>query len=68
MGAIADAILAYAQPLIDQTDGSTEELHKALTISQVCYNLALLSEKERNEHIDAMQEAFEMADEEFAEF
>lgn len=35
MGAIADAIVAYAQPLIDQTDGSLEQLNQALAMSQV---------------------------------
>ena len=33
MGAIADAIMAYGQPLIDQTDGSPEELEKALAMT-----------------------------------
>jgi hypothetical protein len=28
MGAIADAIVGYAQPLIDMTDGSLEQLNK----------------------------------------
>ena len=44
MGAIADAFAAYAQPLLDQTDGSEEQLNKAFTISQLCYNLALMQE------------------------
>ena len=34
MGAIAEGIAAYAQPLLDQTDGSIEQLNKAMTISQ----------------------------------
>jgi hypothetical protein len=42
MGALAEALVAYAQPLIDQTDGSLEQLNKAFAISQLCYNLALL--------------------------
>ena len=29
MGAMADAIMAYAQPLIDETDGSIEQMNKA---------------------------------------
>ena len=42
MGALAEAFVAYAQPLLDQTDGSEEQLNKAFAISQLCYNLALL--------------------------
>ncbi len=30
MGAIAEAFAAFAQPLIDQTDGSPEQVEKAL--------------------------------------
>ena len=30
MGAIADAIVAYTQPLLDQTDGSPEQVQKAM--------------------------------------
>jgi hypothetical protein len=43
MGAIADGFVAFAQPLIDQAD-SEEELKKAFAISQLCLNLALLSD------------------------
>ena len=68
MGAIADAILAYAQPLIDQTDGSTDQLNRALALAQVCYNVAMLPEKDRNEEIQSMQATFEMDDDEFVEF
>jgi hypothetical protein len=42
MVAIGDAFAAFAQPLIDQTDGSPEDLQKALSLSQLCYNTALL--------------------------
>ena len=38
MGAIAEGIAAYAQPLLDQTDGSLEQLNNAMTISQLCWN------------------------------
>lgn len=68
MGAIADAIVAYAQPLIDQTDGSHEQLQEALSISQMCYNLALFSEDERNRVLDETQQSLEMDDAEFADF
>ena len=32
MGAIAEAFAAFAKPLLDQTDGSEEQLNKALQI------------------------------------
>jgi hypothetical protein len=38
IGAIVEAIVAYAQPLIEQTDGSPEQMQKAFSIAQLCYN------------------------------
>ena len=35
MGAIAEAMVAYARPLIDQTDGSVEQMENAFAISHV---------------------------------
>jgi hypothetical protein len=35
MGAIADGIVAYAQPLLDQTDGSSEQLNKAFALPKI---------------------------------
>ncbi len=55
MGAIAEAIVGYAQPLIDQTDGSHEQMEKALAISQVCWNLALLPKEKQEESLREMQ-------------
>lgn len=34
MGAMGEAIVAYAQSLIDETDGSIEDLEKAMAVSQ----------------------------------
>jgi uncharacterized protein YecA (UPF0149 family) len=68
MGAIAEAFVAYAQPLLDQTDGSEEELNKAFAISQLCYNLALLPEDQRETMLDEMRQDLGMDDAEFAEF
>jgi uncharacterized protein YecA (UPF0149 family) len=68
MGAIAEALVAYAQPLIDQTDGSLEQMQKAFTISQLCYNLALLPEDKRETSIREMQPSLQMDDEEFEAF
>lgn len=54
MGGIADAMMKYAQPLVDNTDGSPEQLQGALSMSQLCWNLALMSEAERNAFLDSM--------------
>jgi hypothetical protein len=68
MGAIAEGIVAYAQPLIDQTDGSLEQLNKALSMSQLCFNLALLPEDRRETSIRELQPSLQMDDEEFEAF
>ncbi len=68
MGAIAEAFVAYAQPLLDQTDGSEEQLNKALAISQLCYNLALLPEDKRDTTLSEMRTSLQMDDEEFDAF
>jgi hypothetical protein len=47
MGAIAEAFAAYAEPLLEQTDGSPEPTDNALAISQLCYNSALLPDGRR---------------------
>lgn len=68
MGAIAEALAAYAQPLLDQTDGSEGQLNKAFAISQLCYNLALMPEGSRDGAISEMRLSLEMDDEEFDDF
>ena len=68
MGALADGIVAYVQPLIDQTDGSEEQLNKALSLGQLCYNLALLPEGKRDAMLGEMRPSLKMDDAEFAEF
>lgn len=68
MGTMADSMVAYAQPLIDETDGSQEQMNKALSIAQLCWNLALLPEDDREERITELQEGLNMDDAEFADF
>jgi SEC-C motif len=68
MGAIAEAFVAFAQPLLDQTDGSQEQLNKAFAISQLCYNLALLPEDKRDTTLGEMRSSLQMDDEEFDAF
>jgi hypothetical protein len=68
MGAIADAIVSFAQPLIDETDGSLEQINKAMTIGQLCWNLALVPDERLEESISEMQPSLNMDDEEFDDF
>ncbi|HVA47670.1 MAG TPA: SEC-C metal-binding domain-containing protein [Pirellulales bacterium] len=68
MGAFGEAFAAYAKPLLDQTDGSQEDLSKALTLSQLCYNLALLPADQQDAAIADMQSSLDMDDEEFDDF
>ena len=67
MGAIAEAIVSYAQPLFDQTDGSESQMQRAMTIAQMCWNFALLPEDQRSAAIDEVKSSLEMADDDFAE-
>jgi uncharacterized protein YecA (UPF0149 family) len=68
MGALADSIVAFAQPLIDATDGSIEQVNKAFAMAQLCYNLATLPEESREETLAKMQADLAMDDEEFGVF
>jgi hypothetical protein len=68
MGAIAEAIASFAQPLFDETDGSESQMQRAMNIAQLCWNLALLPEEKRNAAIDEYQSPLKMSDEDFAEF
>ncbi|MDD4539495.1 MAG: SEC-C metal-binding domain-containing protein [Lentisphaeria bacterium] len=51
MGAMADAMAAYAQPLLDETDGSLEQMQKAFDTAMLCWNLAVLPEAGREKRI-----------------
>ena len=68
MGVIAESMVAYAQPLFDHTDGSAAEMQKAMILAQVCWNLALLPEKERDAELAELRSSFGMDDGEFEDF
>jgi hypothetical protein len=68
MGAIAESIAAYAQPLLDKTDGSIEQMNRALALGQVCWNLALMPEESRNEVLREMRPTLKMDADEFEAF
>lgn len=68
MGAIAEGLVAYAKPLLDQTDGSQEQLDKAFAVTQLCFNLALMPDDQREMAINDMRPSLSMDDEEFEDF
>ena len=68
MGVMAESIVAYAQPLLDATDGSHEQMQNALSIARRCWNLALLPETEQKESLAEMQPALKLDEAEFANF
>ncbi|MGH8564963.1 MAG: hypothetical protein ACREXW_13120 [Gammaproteobacteria bacterium] len=68
MGDIADAIAAYAQPLLDETDGSAEQVNRAFALGQLCWNLALLPEEGRDDALGKMRSTLNMDEDEFEAF
>ena len=68
MGAIAESIMTYAQPLLNDSDGSVEQMNKALSLSQICWNLALMSEEMRNDVLREMRQSLKMDAGEFEAF
>lgn len=68
MGAIADSVTAFAQPLLDRTDGSPEQLQTALSVAMVCWNAALLSDAQHDDFFAKMRGSLKMDDEEFCAF
>lgn len=68
MGAFGEAFVAYAQPLLDQTDGSFEQVDQALKISQLCYNLALAPLEVREEMFHKIQSEMRIDGVDFEDF
>lgn len=68
MGVMADSMAEYAQPLLDETDGSIEQVQNAFAIAQMCWNLALLQEEEQEDLLAHMRPELKLNDTEFADF
>ena len=68
MGAIADAIVTYAQPLLDQTNGTAEQLNKALSLAQICWNLAIVPEEVFEETLAPLRSSLGMDEGQFTAF
>jgi hypothetical protein len=54
MGTMAQAVAVYAQPLLDNTDGSADQMNHALALGTLCWNLALVPEEERDQMLREM--------------
>ncbi len=67
MGAIAEGIIAYIQPLLDETDGSMEKVQKAMEFGKICFNLALVPDHLRDQALIETQKEMGMSDVEFSE-
>jgi uncharacterized protein YecA (UPF0149 family) len=65
---MAESLVAYAQPLLDKTDGSEKQMQNAVLIAQMCWNLALLPESEQESMLASMRPALKMDDAEFEDF
>ncbi len=68
MGTIAEAFVAYAQPLFDQTDGSEGQLKKAFALSHFCFDVSLMPDDSRDQVLSEMKLTLKMNDEEFDDF
>jgi hypothetical protein len=68
MGLFAEAIAAYAQPLLNDTDGSLEEMQRAMTFSQLCWNISVAPHDQRGKVLDDLRSGLGMAVAEFEEF
>jgi len=62
MGATAQMFVEFAKPLLDATDGSYEQVEKALALSTLCYNLALLPTQELGQSLVRMKTDFKLSD------
>jgi uncharacterized protein YecA (UPF0149 family) len=61
-------MMEYARPLLAETDGSVDQMNKALTLAQLCWNLALTPEEERGDMLADMRPTLKMDDGEFEQF
>lgn len=68
MGALAEAMVAYAQPLLDQSDGTEEGMQWAFTLASLCFTMAQVSTEVRQEMLAEMRQGSDFSDEEFRVF
>ena len=66
MGVIGESMAAYVQPLLDDADGSPDQMNQALQFGVLFWNLALLPEEERDSALSEMRLGLKMEEDEFA--
>lgn len=68
MGAITDAMVVYAQPLLEQLDGTPEDVQWALSLATLCFTMAQVSDDVREEMLTEMRKSSDFSDDEFLVF
>lgn len=68
MGALTDAMVAYARPFLEGSEGSPREMEKALMLGQICWNLSLMPEEGFAACLAELQQTLHMSTDEFAAF
>jgi len=69
MGVISESMVEYAQPLLDETDGSQKQMQSAISIAQMCWNIALLPQSKQEDALASFRSALNMEDDaEFEDF
>ena len=68
MRGMANAMAAYAQPLLDECDGKKEDIESAFMMAQICWNLAVAPDDDFPVLLIGFQKKLEMNDDVFAEF
>jgi SEC-C motif len=62
-GGLAQQMIEFARPLLDRSDGSKEQVDKALSFGMLCWNIAIMPRAERGVAIDAAERAIAKTDE-----
>ncbi|MBM4005736.1 MAG: hypothetical protein FJ295_21025 [Planctomycetes bacterium] len=51
MGSMTNAIVEYARPLLETTDGDERKMNRAMGLAVACWNLALIPSSERDNQL-----------------
>ncbi|HYQ29877.1 MAG TPA: SEC-C domain-containing protein [Polyangiaceae bacterium] len=62
-GGWAQQMIEFVQPLLDKSDGSKEQVEKAVSFGMLCWNIAIMPRAERAVAIDAAEREIAKTDE-----
>jgi hypothetical protein len=62
-GGLAQQMIEFVQPLLDNSDGSKEQVEKAISFGMLCWNIAILPRAERAAEIEAAEHDIAKTDE-----